>query len=242
MKNRMSTLVGVAVLAAVSAQAQTYSTGSGRCWVDAISGYINCSGQQAPNVQKPLAEVLLDTAATVNSIERNRAITDAMRAQADLLRAQAKQQEKAAAMDRIVSLIGSADKVEGEARETLLKIAAEELRKLYPSTSFPPGSLVLVPQSDDGWDRMACERSKMQLPNALLFQGTLTEAASISGIKLLVINMMPDPNHDTMEAFLLDEGGRRVWSEKVGFAWTLNPERQTVKLAERMATKIKGRL
>lgn len=242
MNNRLGTLIKIALLASASAQAQSYSAGSVQCRIDAISGYVNCSGQQTPIAQRSLAEVLLDTAATTSAIERNRAIAEAMRAQADLLRTQAQQQAKAAAMDRVVSLIGAADKVEGEAREALLKIAADELRKLYPATSFPRGSLVLVPQSDDGWDRMACERIKIQFPNLILFQGTFTDAASLSGVKLLVVNMMPDPNHDTMEVFLLNEDGQRAWSEKVGFAWTLNPERQTIKLADRMASKLKGRI
>jgi hypothetical protein len=239
---RLRLALCVVLIADGAAHAQIYSTGSAQCRVDASSGLINCSGQQTAYVQKPLSEVILESAALASSIERNRAIADAMRAQADLLRAQTQQQARASAMDRVISLLASAEKVEGEARETLLKAASAELRKLYPNTAFPPGATVLVPMSDDGWDRMACERMKTLLPNVYLFQGTFSDASSISGVKLLVVNMMPDANHDTMEAFLLDEHGQRLWAEKVGFAWTLNFERQTMKLSDRMVGKIKDRL
>lgn len=235
-------LLATFTLVAGRAGAQIYTTGSAQCRVDAVTGFVRCSGQSVSYVQKPLSEVLMETAAAASSIEKNRAIADAMRAQADLLRTQAQQQARAASMDRVVALVTAADKTEGEARQTLLKMAADELRKLYPTTNFPPGSTVLVPMSDDGWDRLACQRMKTLLPSVYIFQGTFEEAPSIPGVKLLVVNMMPDPNHDTMEAFLLDEQGQRLWSEKVGFAWTLNFERQTMKLADRMAAKIKGRL
>lgn len=238
---RLSAVLVLLLPATVHGQT-VYSTGSVQCRVDAVSGLVNCSGQQTSYVQKPLSEVILESAAAASAIERNRAITEAMQAQASVLRGQAKQQARAAAMDRVISLLESADKVEGEARETLLKAASEELRKLYPTTSFPQGSTVLVPWSDDGWDRMACERMKSQLPNAYLYEGTYADAPSLSGVKLLVVNMMPDANHDTMEVFLVDEHGQRLWAEKVGFAWTLNFERQTMKLSDRMAAKLRGRL
>lgn len=234
--------VALTVLAISPVAAQVHAVGSIRCQVDAIGGFINCTGHQPTYSQKPIHEVLLEAAAQASSIERNRAIADAMRAQANLLRAQAQQQAKAAAMDRVVALIASAEKVDGEAREALLKIASEELQRFYPARSFPPGSTVLVPMSDDGWDRLACERMKLQLGSIHIYDGTFSDSSSLSGVKLLVVNMTPDANHDTMEVFMVDEGGSRSWSEKVGFAWTLNYERQTTKLADRMAQKIKSRL
>lgn len=227
---------------ATAAEAQVYSMGSAQCSVNAISGFVICSGQQTSYVQKPLHEVLLETAASVSSVERDRAIAAAMRAQADLLRTQAEQQSKAAAMDRVVTLLASAEKLEGETRAALLGVVAEELRKLYPARNYPAGSVVLVPMSSDGWDRMACERLKLQLGNVHLFAGTFADATTLEGVKLLVVNMTPDMNHDSLEAFLIDERGSRVWAEKVGFAFTLNFERQTTKLADRLAKRVKNRL
>lgn len=235
--------IGIFVLAAASPiAAQVYTVGSAQCRADPISGFVNCTGQQTTYTQKPFHEVLLEAAAEASSIQRNRAIADAMHAQADLLRNQAQQSAKAAAMDRVVLLIASAERVEGEARETILRIATEELQRLYPKRKYSAGSTLLVPMSDDGWDRMACERIKMQLGPIQVFDGTYSEASSIPGVSLLVVNMSPDLNHDTLEVLFIDEKGSRGWSERVGFAWTVNPERQTTRLADRMAQKIKSRL
>lgn len=242
MKQRGLSIGMLALVSLSPLGAQVYTVGSTQCRADPVSGVVNCTGQQTPYSQKPFHEVLLEAAAEASSIQRNRAIAEAMHAQAELLRIQAREAGKAAAMDRVVSLIGSAEKVEGEARETLLRIASEELFRLYPARKYPAGSTVLVPMSSDGWDRMACDRMKLQLGQVQVFDGTYSEAGSISGVRLLVVNMTPDENHDTMEVIFIDESGRRLWSEEVAFAWTLNFERQTTKLADRMAKKIKSRI
>lgn len=235
--------IGLLVLSAADpTSAQMYTVGSAQCRADPISGLVNCTGQQATYTQKPFHEVLLEAAAEASSIQRNRAIADAMRARADLLRTQAQQSAEAAAMDRVVLLIESAERVDGEARETILQIATEELLRLYPTRQFPPGSTLLVPMSNDGWDRMACDRMKIQLGPIQVFDGTYSEASAVPGVNLVVVNMSPDLNHDTMEVLFIGQQGKRGWSEKVGFAWTTNPERQTIRLADRMAEKIKGRI
>lgn len=235
-------LVLLVLCGPTAAWSQMYSIGTTQCSVNATSGLVICSGQQAPYVQKPLHEVLLEAVASMSAVERDRAIATAMRAQADLLRAQAEQQSKAAAMDRVVTLLTSAEKLEGEARTALLGVAAEELRKLYPARNYPPGAVVLVPMSDDGWDRMACERLKLQLGTVHRFDGTFADTSTLEDVKLLVVNMTPDMNHDSLEAFLVDESGSQLWKEKVGFAFTVNFERQTMKLADRLAKRIKDRL
>jgi len=238
-------LVSIGMLVLVSANfgdAQVYTMGSAQCRADPVSGLVNCTGQQTSYYQKPFHEVLLEAAAEASSIQRNRAIADAMHAQANLLRNQAQESAKAAAMDRVVLLIASSEKVEGEARETILRIATEELLRLYPERKYPAGSTLLVPMSNDGWDRTACDRIRMQIGPIQVFDGTYSEASSIPDVSLLVVNMSPDINHDTLEVIFIDQKGNKSWSEKVGFAWTLNPERQTIRLADRMAEKIKSRL
>jgi len=238
-------LVSIGMLVLVSANfgdAQVYTMGSAQCRADPVSGLVNCTGQQTSYYQKPFHEVLLEAAAEASSIQRNRAIADAMHAQANLLRNQAQESAKAAAMDRVVLLIASSEKVEGEARETILRIATEELLRLYPERKYPAGLTLLVPMSNDGWDRTACDRIRMQIGPIQVFDGTYSEASSIPDVSLLVVNMSPDINHDTLEVIFIDQKGNKSWSEKVGFAWTLNPERQTIRLADRMAEKIKSRL
>ncbi len=241
MNSRLLSFGFLALIAGPTAS-QVYSVGTTQCRADPISGTVSCSGQQTLYPQKSFAQVLLETAADASSIQRNRAIADAMHAQADLLRTQTQQAAKAAAMDRVVLLIQSAEKVEGEARETILRVATDELLKLYPTRRYPVGSTLLVPMSDDGWDRMACDRIRILLGSLQVFDGTYSETSALSGLNLVVVNMTPDLNHDTMEVDFIDEQGQRLWSEKVGFAWTVNFERQTVRLADRMAEKIKARV
>lgn len=113
-----------------------------------------------------------------------------------------------------------------------------------PATHLPTARTVLVPFSDDGWDRAACERLLLDLAGLEVYPGTFETAThELRGTRMLVVDMTPDPNHDTLQVFFIDERGSRAWAEKASFgSATLNPEHQTANLADRMARKIAGRL
>lgn len=220
---------------------QTQSVGTARCTTDWSLGTIRCDTSEYTFDAKPFHEVLMEAAKDANAMRRDQAVAAAMREQAALLRQQARELERASTLERIVTLLESADKLEGEPREALIKLASQEILKIYPASAYPPGTVLCVPMSDDGWDKLACDRIRLQHRSMKVFRGTYGETDELSGVKLLVVDMRPDANHDTLEAIYFDETGRRRWTEKVGFAWTLDPGKQTTKLADRLAGKIAGR-